>query len=265
LQGLDVIDAHGHTPPHTRGWVIRRQDYAGATAELVGLMDRLGVGRLIVSPEAALFGPCLEGNREAEAFLAPRGGRFSGYLVFNPRYADDLVPQLDAFFGRGFFVGFKLLPGYWNIPVTDPSYRPVWDYADRHRLPILLHTWDDPYDSPAMLSEIAPRYPQAVFLLGHSGGGTRGRFEAEALARANKNVYLEFCGSFTTPRPFETSMEIVGKDRIVFGSDAAAHDMAWELGRYLSLPLPDDDLILGLGATLRGLLEAGKRTANGHE
>ena len=229
-------------------------------------MDRLGVDKLFLSAERSLFADTLEGNRELEEIAKPYKDRIFGYLAFNPRYAETLRPRFDEFFAeRDFFVGFKILPSYWKLPVTDDSYQPAWEYANAHHLPVLIHTWDDKYNSPAMLTDIAKQYPNATFLLGHSGGGTRGRFEAEALARANKNVYLEFCGSFTTPRPFETSMEIVGKDRIVFGSDAAAHDMAWELGRYLSLPLPDDDLILGLGATLRGLLEAGKRTANGHE
>ncbi len=45
--------------------------------------------------------------------------------------------------------------------------------------------------------------------------------------------------------------QLVGKDRVLFGSDSDAHDQAWELGRYLSMPLPDEDLIPGLGANIR--------------
>ena len=97
-----------------------------------------------------------------------------------------MTPRLDEFFQRGFFVGFKLLPAYWKIPVTDPGYQPVWEYANRHRRPILLHTWDDNYNSPAMLREITRKHPQATFILGHSGGGTRGQMEAvrHGIARA---------------------------------------------------------------------------------
>jgi hypothetical protein len=32
------------------------------------------------------------------------------------------------------------------------------------------------------------------------------------------------------------------------------HDEAWELGRYLSMPLPDKELIPGLGANMQGIL-----------
>ena len=266
LKDVEVIDAHGHTPPLTRGWIIRQQDYQSGIAALIAQMDHLGVSHLILAPEVALFGENFNGNREVEDLLVKHADRFSGYLVFNPLYAGEMIPRLDEFFQRGFFVGFKLLPSYWKIPATDPRYQPVWEYAQRHQRPILLHTWDDKYDSPVLLKDIAPKYPRAQFILGHSGGGTAGRLEAEALAQAHPNVYLEFCGSFTTPRPFETSLQLVGKDRILFGSDTGGHDQAWELGRYLSMPLPDDDLIPGLGANMRNILwKAGKakRTAPG--
>ncbi len=254
VKGVEIIDAHSHTPPHTRGWVIRQQDYQSGISALIDQMDRLGIKHMILASEEAMFGENFNGNRAAEESLSKYRARFSGYLVFNPLYAGEMLPQLDKFFRRGFFVGFKLLPSYWKIPVTDARYQPVWEYAHRHQLPILLHTWDDKYNSPAMLQNIAPNYAQAIFILGHSGGGTAGRLEAEALALANKNVYLEFCGSFTTPRPFEISLQLVGNDRILFGSDSDAHDQAWELGRYLSMPLPDDDLIPGLGANIRKIL-----------
>ncbi|MDY0169866.1 MAG: amidohydrolase family protein [Thermoguttaceae bacterium] len=259
LENVEVIDAHGHTPPHTRGWIIRENTIEGGMAELVTRMDRLGVSRLILSPEAALFGESLAGNREAEQTLAKYRGRISGYLVFNPLYAEEMIPEFDAFFSREFFVGFKLLPSYWKRPLSDRGYEPVWRYANARRLPILIHTWDDRYNSPAMLEGIAAEHPEAVFILGHSGGGTAGRLEAESLAQAHANVYLEFCGTFTTPRPFETSLRLVGRDRVLFGSDTAAHDQAWELGRYLSMPLPDEELLPGLGENMRRLLAAAGR------
>ncbi|MFA6293207.1 MAG: amidohydrolase family protein, partial [Victivallales bacterium] len=131
-----------------------------------------------------------------------------------------------------------------------------------YHLPILLHTWDDSYNSPAMLKGVVKKHPNANFLLGHSGGGTRGRIEAEELALANPNVFLEFCGSFTTPRPFEDSMKIAGTARVLFGSDTGAHDQAWELGRYLSMPVPDKQLIPGLGENFLKILKKSKNNLN---
>ncbi len=254
LKDVGVIDAHGHTPPHTRGWVLKQADMEKGMCELISQMDKLGIKKLILSVETALFGDNAAGNLEGERIFSKHPERFSGYLVFNPLYADEMASMLDEFFERGFFVGFKLLAAYWKKPITDEGYRPVWEYADRRRLPVLLHTWDDRYNSPVMLEDIAREHPSAKFILGHSGGGTTGRLEAEALAGACPNVYLEFCGSFTTPRPFEESLKLVGGDRVIFGSDTHCHDQAWELGRYLSMPLPDEELLPGLGANIIRIL-----------
>jgi len=254
IDDVKIIDAHGHDGPHTRGWFLRE----GTIKEIVKQMDRLGVDKLILSGERALFGDAVEGNKLLEKDALPFKGRIAGYLSFNPRYSEGLCPLFDDFFSRDFYVGFKLLASYWKIPLTDPSYNPVWEYADKHKLPILLHTWNDKYNSPAMLTDIVKQYPNAIFLLGHSGGGTGGRLEAEELVLNNDNVYLEFCGTFTTPMPFEDSANKVGWNKVVFGSDTGAHCEAWELGRYLSMPLPDEVLTPGLAENMIQILELAK-------
>lgn len=254
VAGVRLIDAHGHNGPHTRGWYLRQIEFDDNLAALRRHVERMGIERLIVSSEHALFGNCLEGNIATAELMRDQHDRFSGYLVFNPRYSDGMIPRLDAFFADPFFVGFKVLPSYWKIPVTDPGYRPVWDYANRHHLPILLHTWNDSWDNPSMLDEIVAEFPNAIYLLGHSGGHGA-RPEAEALALKYPSVFLEFCGSFGSTRNFEDSMATVGFDRVVFGSDTGAHDVAWELGRFLSMPVADEKLRPALGETMLSILD----------
>jgi predicted TIM-barrel fold metal-dependent hydrolase len=260
LDGVKVIDTHGHIGPISLGHYFRDMDFEEQIRIMTEQMKRCGIGKTMVSVINALFGEAVEGNLLAEKHLSKHQDIFSGYLSFNPLYGKELNAELDNFFSRGFFIGFKILPVYWKIPVTDSGYEPVWKYADKYRMPILIHTWDDSYDSPAMLKDIVKKYSNAVFLLGHSGGGTRGRIEAEELALANQNVFLEFCGSFCTQRPFEDSMKTVGADRIVFGSDTVGHDLAWELGRYLSMPVPDKQLIPGLGENFDKILKRAGKT-----
>jgi predicted TIM-barrel fold metal-dependent hydrolase len=255
LKDVRIVDAHAHTGPHTRGWLVRDNDFEQYIQALIKQKNKLGVDKVIICPESALFGEGLKGNREAGEALNKHSDHFAGYLIFNPLYKDELIPELDNLFADGFFVGFKLLASYWRVPLTDASYTTVWEYADKHKMPILLHTWDDKYNSPAMLKDIVTKYPNAKFILGHSGGGSRGRKEAEELALANPNVFLEFCGSFTTPLPFEDSAAKVGWEQVIFGSDTGAHSEAWELGRFLSMPVPDDVLADALGTNFDKILE----------
>lgn len=232
VKGAEIIDVHAHTPPWTRGWVARDNDLEDFIPSMLAQMDDCGVSRAIMIPEAALFGEP-SGNLEAEKALSKHPDRFSGNFAYNPLYNDELTRMLDDTFSRGFFVGFKILPAYWRRPVTDPGYVPMWEFADRHHLPILIHTWGDAH----LLRDIAPKYPGAVFVLGHSNADKRA--EAVELARRNPNILLEFCGSFTAPIDWVDTIAQFGNDRIVFGSDTGAHSQAWELGRLLSIPLPD--------------------------
>ncbi|MHB9129866.1 MAG: amidohydrolase family protein [Armatimonadota bacterium] len=249
--GVDVIDAHAHIGEHGM-WVMEECTPTGHAEMAAAWMDRAGVSMMIASGEQALFTEPVEGNLVLEDVLRPYGDRFKGYLAFNPIYADELMARVDDFFSRPFFIGFKTLCDYWRVPTTDPRYNPMWAYANAHCLPILLHTWGGPYDAPVMLKDIAPAYPDAIFILGHSGGDQRQ--QAVDLAMDNPNVYLEFCGSFTVPYPWEEVIDAIGSERILLGTDGIFHNPDWEMGRLLSHPVPEEQLIPILGENMRKIL-----------
>ncbi len=256
--GVDVIDAHGHLGP-SAGYVLAAQDESDQIALGLKTMDAIGIRTMLVSGMAALMGAPVEGNDLLEQVLRPHRGRFAGYVAFNPFYADELIPKLDRYFASPVFVGFKTLCDYWQVPATDARFTPMWDYASKHRLPVLAHTWAGPCDSPSMFDDIARRYPRVPILLGHSGGGDAGRREAEELACKRRNVYLEWCGSFCSSIRWEETLKRVPVDQVVFGTDAMAHGIDWELGRLLSVDVPDRVLIPILGANMRRILDGRRR------
>ena len=233
-------------------------------------MDRLGIRTMYVAGLEAIAADPVAGNRRLAKELLPHGDRFRGWIVYSPHYATEMEDHLPAFLGDPFFVGFKLHNAIWQVPVTDPRFKPVWHWADQLRLPILLHTWDDPYNSPALLRKLAKDHPGATFILGHSGGGDRGRREAVALARACPNVYLEWGGSFCSDIPWEETLPAVGPRRVLFGTDAVVHSFFWELGRLLSLDVSDATLRPILGDNFRAILArrkaapTSKRTQSRH-
>jgi len=247
---IDVVDAHGHLGPLG----MYPMDEAGPAAhakQMATYMDRLGIDLTIVSGARALFTDPVSGNRQLEELLKPYEGRIHAYFTFNPRYADALVEQLDASFSRPCFVGFKLLTSYWNVSLDDPRFEPCWAYAHAHRLPILVHTWGKGAADPALLTDVAPAYPDAVLLLAHCGGPEREA--AIKLVEQNPNVYLEWAGGFTSPEPWQDALQRTG-GRMVFGTDSVAHNATWELGRLLSQDIPDDQLVPILGANMRDIL-----------
>jgi uncharacterized protein len=254
VRDVRVVDAHGHLGHALAGWVLG-ESMGSISADLIAHMDGAGVSRMLVSATTAIGGDPVEANRLLAADLVGHRDRFTGYLTYNPHYGKTMAPLLDEFFRDPFFGGFKVHPHRWRLALDDVGYEPVWRYAHEHRLPVLIHTWDTPHASPRLLQEIVGRFPKAVFLLGHSGGGSEGRRQAVELARAHENVLLEFCGSFCSTIPWDETIGEVGNDRVVFGSDTFLHDLPWELGRLLSTPLPDRELVPILGSNLQSILD----------
>ena len=250
--GVDFIDAHGHLGP-SGGYVLEIQDEDGQIKAGKQTMDSLGMKLMILSGMQALLGDPIFGNDLLADKLRGQTSHFAAYATFNPFYAKELVSKFDSYFKNPAFLGFKTLCSYWKVKINDPRFKPMWEYANRHRLPILSHTWGK--DDIINLKDVVKKYPGAQFLLGHSGGGDDGRIEAEILAQNNKNVYLEWCGSFCTNRSWNDTIDLVGPGKIVFGTDAMAHGIDWELGRLLSLDVPDNVIRPILGENMRRILK----------
>jgi len=260
--GTDIVDGHTHLSRTLAKWDDHDETPIDRHAQLaLKSMDTMGVRSMIIA-EYTVYDPDLSGGKTwMEDHLDAYGDRFHGYfsgLAFRSHDTDKMISRMDEIFSRAYYSGFKMHNNHWSIPVTDPCFIPVWKYADAHRLPILLHTWNDIYDAPKMLNEIVPRYPNAIFLLGHSGNEDRP--DAEKLALDNPNVYLEWCGSFLNTTDWRETLERLGNRRIVYGSDFISweakwgHDPAWEMGRLLSLDVPDETLIPILGSNMRSIL-----------
>lgn len=261
--GVEVLDAHTHHFHYIEEW----EDY-GEEADMDGFvrhdfryMDGMGVSSMFVA-EYELYPPDLEtGKARMEGYLDKYGNRFRGYfcgLAAKEMGKEVFFKRCDELFSRPYYAGFKMHNSRWKIPVTDPCFAPIWEYANLHRLPILLHTWTKGFDSSQDLEGIVGRYPNAIFILGHSDNLYRR--EAANLAQANPNVYLEWCGSFLNPEDWREALEQVGNERLLYGTDALSwedrwgHDPAWEMGRLLSLDVPDEVLIPVLGGNMKSIL-----------
>ncbi|HOS44605.1 MAG TPA: amidohydrolase family protein, partial [Armatimonadota bacterium] len=135
------------------------------------------------------------------------------------------------------------------------------EYADAHGTLVLVHTWGGSgFDSPAMLGEVAGRYPRATFLMGHAGYGDWET--ALAVAREHPNVYLELTavyvahdfgnqpGGSGTPLPFlsclhvngviERMVEGVSSRKIVFGTDLPWYSPHYAAGAVLFAHIDDE-------------------------
>ncbi len=113
--------------------------------------------------------------------------------------------QMEEAIEKHGMVGIKLAHGHQQVRLDDERLYGVYEIAARQGTPIYLHTGTSPnpgtrtepaYCDPAYLEDAVQRYPDAIFILGHSGYDSFNRAlthtdSAIDLARRYPNVYLE--------------------------------------------------------------------------
>jgi predicted TIM-barrel fold metal-dependent hydrolase len=207
---------------------------------MIATMDECGVKLLVFSHHHALFSPNI-GNQASIQAVRAHPDRLRAYCVINPNYPAIAAQDIASFEdNRDVFLGFKFLSDYHRIAVSDERYRPAWEYADRHGLLLLMHTWEgSPYDGPEVVRPMAERYPNVHLLLGHS---FHANWDAAiAMARDFPNVYLELTAVFDNAGALEKLASEAGSERMLFGTDLPWFDPHQAIGALLSARISDED------------------------
>ncbi|MGQ9732741.1 MAG: amidohydrolase family protein [Candidatus Zipacnadales bacterium] len=229
-----VIDCHAHYGPYQGIY------FPHVTAEqMVNTMNRSGVRLAICASHAALVDPA-RGNTEMAEICARFPQHFRAYLAINPNYPTNTKEEIERFDSLEGFVGLKFLSTYHRYPLTGENYTPALVFAQERKLPVLMHTWGgSAFDSPQHVAQLAERYPETPFLMGHSGHGDwEGAIKT---AVDHGNVYLELCAAYAVRGVIELFCEHVGSHRILFGTDLPWFDPHYGIGCVLMADISDAD------------------------
>lgn len=124
--------------------------------------------------------------------------------------------------------GLKLGPIYQNYDPTDPAAFPVYEYAERRGIPIMIHQATTfpretslKYALPILLDEVAIRFPELKIVMAHIGHP----WEAECAVtiRKHPNLYADISALHGRPwRYYQgmiTFLEYGVGHKLLFGSD----------------------------------------------
>lgn len=251
-----IIDMHGHVGPFYGCYLP-----SSPLDKMRHRLKRCGVERIICSHHSALACDVERGNHLMQEVVKAHPDEFLAYWVINPHYPEITARDLKAFDTRTGFVGLKFWPDYHLVPVNSPKYDSALKYADERGLLVLVHTFgESPFDAPALLGEVAERYPNARFLMGHSGYGEWEK--SVSIARDLANVYLDLTsvvqaidfsqmpgGSLMPAAPslsphvnglIEYMVNTAGSKKVVFGSDLPWYSQHYHAGAVLFARISDD-------------------------
>jgi predicted TIM-barrel fold metal-dependent hydrolase len=214
-----IIDAHCHLD--VSNTIYPTPDIGPAA--FVEEMERFHVERSIVSSLSGIEYDIATGNR-ALAEAIDGYPSLSGLVVVNPNYLNLSCEEMDRYYQLDNFVGAKLHCYYSEQPTGSPASRALIAEVAKRGKPLLLHT-DGP-ELASTLKEIAHAHPDLSIIVAH------GPPEGIQAARETDNVYLDFCSSGPRSDVIREVVDVLGADRVLFGSDESALDRGFVLGTY---------------------------------
>ena len=268
------VDVHLHL---SRYWPdIRRNSYDPAldftVPSLLRELDAQGIGHgvLLQLHQAPSVAATLQ---EGQALFESSGGRLLPTSTVDPTAGAAAVTAA----GRAWekspgLVALKLYPGYRAFYPHDRRLAPVYEFAARRRLPVMIHQGDtmDPngllkYARPLEVDEVAVQYRDVALVLCHLGNPWVE--ETAEVVYKNENVYTDTSGLLGPPKLpyFATMVErcrrrlasaiatIGASDRVLYGSDWPLESIATAVGLVEGLDLPEEDRAAILGGNARKL------------
>lgn len=225
-----IIDVHGHLGP----WPFPMRNPDGACVR--DLMGRWGIGKTVLSHTKAIVNDFVEGNAEMAEAVAGSDELY-GYVTINPNYVALSLWEIEKYLKLPNFVGVKFHPSYAAISIDAPETREIVAAFAHTKAPFLIHTWGA--GEVAKIGRLAESFPEVPIIMGH--GGADGWRQAIDVLKTTTNTYTEFCNSQVEPGRIRTTIDAVGSDRILFGSDAGLFDPAFCVGLYEEADLTPEE------------------------
>jgi predicted TIM-barrel fold metal-dependent hydrolase len=232
-----IIDVHSHAWQYPQHFTddFRRQASRAKAGEELDLTVRYedyrrgsvpDVRTIVFGGKARLSGLWVEDRYVADYVAADRDSLI-GFLSLDPTQDGWERELREGHEGLG-LRGIKLMPMYAGFRPDDERLDPLWSYATRHRLPVLLHTGTTfvsqaPLDCtlPRHLDRVAIRFPDQKLILAHLGHPYEG--ECVAVIRKHPNVYADLSALHYRPFQLYHSLMLVQEygvwDKVLFGTD----------------------------------------------
>jgi predicted TIM-barrel fold metal-dependent hydrolase len=250
-----IVDADVHLSPAREGGV-------GMTVqELLLQMDRAGVDRAL----AWLQPPYLRQTDEANAYVwqatQAHPERIIGFGWVDPHLGLDAAREtIRRCLGEYGFHGVKLNGAQNSFFIDDPALAiPVVEEIALAGTVLALHVGADAFEHthPFRVGKLAQRYPELPILMVHMGGVGHADLTAAAIEIAQQHRNITLIGSAVKSRPILRAVQVLGAERLCFGSDTPFEYMHVELARYRALltgEVSDNDLAGILGGNILRVL-----------
>ncbi|HUU08589.1 MAG TPA: amidohydrolase family protein [Dehalococcoidales bacterium] len=237
-----------------------------ATAdELIDSMDKEGIDiSVIVNIGWTTHELCVETNDYILESVARYPKRLIGFGSVQPNSFDAAVAEIERCAKGGIRGIGEIRPDMQLFELSDEIMLPIIETLRKHQLILLTHA-SEPVGhhypgkgaiTPEMLYPFITAFPDLTIVCAHWGGGLPFYALMPEVKKAMKNVFFDTAASpyLYSPEIYHQVIQLVGADKIMFGSDYPLLAQGRLLKEINSLDLAQETRSLILGGNARKLL-----------
>lgn len=228
-----IVDADCHISSS------RFDSLAMVAEDLIEKMDRSGVDKALIWLKPPYTKDIAPENKAIQEAVKRFPERFLGFGWTNPRLgvdqAKDTVTRCYEEYG---LLGIKFNGAQDDYVIDDAELAmPVIEHAARFGKPIAFHIGADFFEQthPYRLGNIAARFPEIKFIMIHIGGAAFPALDRSAIEIAAQHDNISVIGSAIHERAILKAIEVLGHERVCFGSDMPFFLMHARLAMYEAL------------------------------
>lgn len=233
-----IVDCHVHL------YAASDDEFQPALHRLLTCMDRMEIDRACVCLGRVLrprpiMRELEQDNRWVAEAVQSAPDRLIGFVYCSPLYPRFSVELMNRYIAEGTFQGVKL----WICRYADdPGNDLIATRAGELQAPVLQHTFfkatgNQPGEStPDHLVTLARRHPDTNFIMAHMGGDWQRGLRA---VKSTPNIITDTCGGDPEAGAVELAVQLLGEDRVVFGSDATGRSFASQLAKVTGADISD--------------------------
>ena len=228
---MKKIDAHAHIGVFG-GW-------ANVSIDPEGLIEQMNAYEI---EKTILCGTDHTDNEAVNQAQKKYPSRFMGIVFTNPYEGKKAVEKIYHYVQDEGFAGIKLHPLQHAYVADSEILDPVMQAAQDLNIPVFVHCGHPPYSLPWSIALLAERFPSVKVIMIHMGHGHGVYIDGSLkMAKRYSNLYLEMSGMPMNTK-IKEAYDTVGKERILFGTDAPFHHPTIEIQKVLTSGLTEKEM-----------------------
>lgn len=241
-----IIDAHNHVGQISSpvwGNVCQMPE------NLLKLMDECGIDQAVIWP--MIQEHSVKGHQEAYEFIfraTKEEPRLIGFAYIDPRVGPELIGVVRQALTAMGLKGLKFHPFSNSHYIDHELVTPYIKLATEFDVPVTIHSdFACRYSNPHRIINLARKFPKAKLIMAHMGLDPTQVYSVPDLVKDFANIYLDLSGIPDMPNLVKKAVDVVGAQRVIFGSDTPdLHPkLALEKVRLANLTPEQEELVLG--------------------